>query len=75
MIDFLTLIDNCIKPVIFYNSKFTTSIRQETSVREQKILVSSANNVSSKTFDTLHRSFIYIKNNRGPKIDPEGLHR
>ena len=32
--------------------------------------MSSANNISSKTFDTLHRSFIHTKNNRGPKIDP-----
>jgi len=39
-------------------------------------LVSSANNVGSYTEFTLRgRSFIYIMNNRGPRIDPWGTTR
>jgi len=36
-------------------------------------LVSSANNISSDTeFILRRRSFIYIVNNKGPRIDPWG---
>ena len=37
---------------------------------EKKILVSSANIMGSKIFQALQRSVTYIKNNKGPSIDP-----
>ena len=41
-------------------------------MRKKKRLVSSANIIGSKIFEALQRSFTYIKNNKGPSIDPWG---
>ena len=40
------------------------------SMRIEDISAISKFNISSKTFDTLHRSLKYTKNNKGPKIEP-----
>ena len=35
------------------------------------MLVSSAKSMESKAFDTLYKSLMYNKNNKGPKIHPK----
>ena len=47
-------------------------MRVSKSEFEAKRLVSSANSIVRKDWETLARSFMYIRNNNGPSIDPCG---
>ena len=47
-------------------------MRKIGSLREKKMLVSSAKRIKSNTFDTLQRSLIYIRKRSGPSIEPCG---
>ena len=52
------------------NSLFTISILLLTSLCEYKMVVSSANNVKSSTFEVYVISFTYNIKRRGPSIEP-----
>ena len=54
----------------FSNSWLASGIKKSKSACERKRFVSSANKIKIKMLDASARSFIYIKNKSGPKIDP-----
>ena len=55
---------------ILDNSSFTLVIRSESTLPEVNKFVSSANKKGSEYLQTETRSFIYSRNNIGPKIEP-----
>ena len=52
------------------SSQLAVAIRLEKQLSDKKIFVSSANRIRCKRLETLAMSCIYIKNNKGPRIDP-----
>ena len=55
-----------------FNSLFTVEKRTLMSLFSKNRFVSSANIIVFKKFEALGRSFMYIKNNSDPRIDPCG---
>ena len=55
---------------ILDNSSFTLVIRSESTLPEVNKFVSSANKKGIEYLQTEKRSFIYSRNNIGPKIEP-----
>ena len=58
--------------LIFCNSLFTVEKRKLKSLCSKNRFVSSANIIVFNKLEALGRSFAYIKNNSGPRIDPCG---
>ena len=54
------------------NSEFTVASSSCISFPEQNIFMSSANKIVDNLVVALIRSFIYIKNSKGPRTDPWG---
>ena len=58
-----------------WSSWFRISSRSLRFLGEKYILVSSANKWNLSSFEVFGKSLIYSKNNRGPRMDPEVIHK
>ena len=63
------------QPFLYFCKVFIYPITQSLDIHfwpEINTFVSSANRTDKKEFDTVAKSLLYIKNNKGPRINPWG---